>query len=340
MNSVTVLTYWPYGKASLFREVPMKKVMTNFVTAGVCFAVLLLAQGFLQGTASEEPMAVQGQKGSPVTEGGYSIFHETMADMTWEEVEQAAKEGAIILTNTAVIEEHGPHMGCGIDSYLGYLMCKLIRRDLEARGIKTLIAPPFYWGINRTSHVFPGTFTVSVDTMKAVLHDIFSSLKNMGFNTVFNINSHGDGLHIQTAVQAVRNAREELGLDAKYLLSDFDAKRSGLTDNVPPFLLIFKTKGMDEMMSQKYMDLHAGAWETSAVAAYFPDVLDEKEARDLEDSQTTAGQLQEWVRDMKKVTPLGYLGDPSKFDAESGRKDMEESCRLMADAIADYLKKK
>ncbi len=43
---------------------------------------------------------------------------------------------------------------------------------------------------------------------------------------------------------------------------------------------------------------------------------------------------------MKKVTPLGYLGDPSKFDAEAGRKDMEKSCELMADAIADYLKKK
>lgn len=40
---------------------------------------------------------------------GYSIFHETMVDMTWQEVEQAAKDGAIILTNTSVIEEHGLH---------------------------------------------------------------------------------------------------------------------------------------------------------------------------------------------------------------------------------------
>lgn len=279
------------------------------------------------------------QAAKNITSEGYSIFHETMVDMTWEEVEKAALEGAVILTNTAVIEEHGPHMGCGIDTYLGYLMCKLVRRDLEARGIKTLIAPPFFWGVNRTSHVFPGTFTVSPETMKAVLNDIFRSLKNMGFTTIFNINSHGDGLHIQTAVDAVRRARDDLGLDVKYLLSDFDAKRSGLTDNVPPFLLIHKTTGMDEMFSQKYLDLHAGAWETSAVAAYFPDVLDKEKARQLKDSQTTTAQIQEWVRDMKKVTPLGYLGDPSKFDAEAGRKDMEEGCRLMADAIAEYLKK-
>ncbi|MFC2161953.1 creatininase family protein [Acidobacteriota bacterium] len=271
---------------------------------------------------------------------GYSIFHVTMVDMTWQEVEQAAKDGAIILTNTSVIEEHGPHMGCGIDAYLGYQMCKMVRQNLEAKGIKTLIAPPFFWGINRTSHVFPGTFTVRVETMKAVLHDIFSSLKNMGFTTVFNINSHGDGLHIQTAVESVRNARDELGLDIKYMLSDFDAKRSGLMDEVPPFLLIHKTADMSEVIAQKYMDLHAGAWETGAVAAYFPDVLNEEKARQLKDSETTVDQIQEWVQNMKKVTPLGYLGDPSKFDAEAGRKEMEENCTHMADAIADYLKNK
>ncbi len=293
----------------------------------------ILVTGLLLWTATETVFSF-----SELDQKGYSIFHETMVDMTWQEVEQAAKDGAIILTSTSVIEEHGPHMGCGIDAYLGYQMCKLVRQYLEEKGIKTLIAPPFYWGINRSSHVFPGTFTVSVETMKAVLHDIFSSLKNMGFTTIFNINSHGDGLHIQTAVDAVRQARDELELDAKYLLSDFDAKRSGLTDKVPPFLLVHKTTNMAELFTQKYMDLHAGAWETGVIAAYFPDVLDEETARQLEDSKTTADQIQEWVRDMKKVTPLGYLGNPSKFDAEAGRKDMEESCLLMANAIADYLK--
>ena len=303
----------------------IKKILSMGIVLGVVFFLSAVERSF----SSPE----QDQK-------GYSIFHETMVDMTWQEVEEAAKEGAIILTNTSVIEEHGPHMGCGIDAYLGYQMCKMVRQTLEAKGIKTLIAPPFYWGINRSSHVFPGTFTTSVETMKAVLHDIFSSLKRMGFTTVFNINSHGDGLHIQTAVEAVRAARDELEMDVKYLLSEFDAKRSGLPDKVPPFLLIHKSPDMTEMLAQKYLDIHAGTWETGAVAAYFPDVLDEEKARELEDSKTTADQIQEWVRDMKKVTPLGYLGDPSKFDAEAGRKDMEEICRMMADAIANYLKSK
>jgi creatinine amidohydrolase len=229
-------------------------------------------------------------------------------------------------------------MTSGIDTYLGYQMCKLTRRELESMGIKTLIAPPFYWGINRSTHVFPGTFTVRPDTMIALLFDIFSSLKSWGFTNIFNINAHGDGLHQQTAVQAIIKAREDLGINIKYLLSEFDAQRSGIKDKVPPFLLIHKSEPLD-LEGMEYLDLHAGEWETGAVAAFFPDMVDEEKARTLEPTKVKMAQIMEWVKDTKKVTPLGYLGDPAKFDAEAGRKDMEKTCRWMAEAIAESLKK-
>jgi len=48
----------------------------------------------------------------------YSIFNETMADMTWPEIEKSAKNGAIILLPTGVIEEHSPHMCMGQENHL------------------------------------------------------------------------------------------------------------------------------------------------------------------------------------------------------------------------------
>jgi creatinine amidohydrolase len=279
------------------------------------------------------------QTGPDVTRGGYSIFHETMVDMTWPEVEKAAKEGAVILTNTAVIEEHGPHMSCGIDSYLGYLWCKLTRRELESLGVRALIAPPFYWGINGTTHVFPGTFTVREDTMIAMLFDMFSSLKNMGFTRIYNINSHNDGQHIRTALKAIVEARQKLGIDIRYLFAESDAKRSGFADQVPPFLLLHKSPPLD-LWSQKYLDLHAGGGETGLVAAYFPEIMDEKTAREQIATKVTFDQLREWVKDAKKITPLGYMGDPASFDADAGREYTEALCRMMAEAIAESIKKK
>ena len=87
---------------------------------------------------------------------GYSIFDDTMVDMNWLEVEKAAEEKAIVLLPTGVIEEHGPHMGLGVDTYCGYLLCKVTRKRLEDKGIRTLIAPPYYWGINNATGSFPG----------------------------------------------------------------------------------------------------------------------------------------------------------------------------------------
>jgi len=71
----------------------------------------------------------------------YSIFEETMVGMKWPEVEKALRDGAVILFPTGVIEEHGPHLSLGVDAYLGYLMCKLIKHELEAKGVKALVAP-------------------------------------------------------------------------------------------------------------------------------------------------------------------------------------------------------
>ena len=268
---------------------------------------------------------------------GYSIFHETMVDMTWQEVKKAAEEGAVILMTTAVIEQHGPHMTCGIDTYLGYLLCKQTRQLLESRGIKTLIAPPFYWGVNSVSHIFPGTFTVRPETMKALLHDIFSSLKNMGFKNIYNINAHGDSLHIRPAIEAVIDARESLGLNAYYLVSEDDAKRMGIQDNIPPFFLIHEFPAEDEEPSE-YLDLHAGGFETSLVAAYFPEMVNMEMAQTLPPTKVSAQNIGEWRTDTLKITPLGYLGDPAKTDPAWGKKFIRELCRMMADAIHKNLK--
>jgi creatinine amidohydrolase len=273
------------------------------------------------------------------TQKGYSIFHETMVDMTWQEVEKAAADGAVILMTTAVIEQHGPHMTCGIDTYLGYLMCKLTRQSLESRGIKTLIAPPLYWGINSVSHIFPGTFSLRPETMKALMHDIFASLKNMGFKNIYNINAHGDSLHIRPAIEAVIDARESLDLNAFYLLSEEDAQRMGIQDKVPPFFLIHEFPSEDEP-AQEYLDLHAGGYETSFVAAYFPDMVDMEMAKTLPLTKVTPQNLGEWRTDTLKITPQGYLGDPASTDIAWGKEAMEEICRMMADAIEKNLKKK
>ena len=149
---------------------------------------------------------------------GYSIFEETMVEMNWNEIDKASKDGAIVLLPMGVIEEHGPHMCLGVDIYLSYIQCRLIKQRLVTAGIQTLIAPPFYWGINNVSGDFPGSFTSRKETVKAVIYDILASLKRWGFNYVFGINLHGDKEHCVTLMEGFNEVRIGTGIRAHYVL--------------------------------------------------------------------------------------------------------------------------
>ncbi len=300
-----------------------------------CVVLVLLMSPSLKSVENQEDL--DPNEVSP-TSGGYSIFHETMVDMNWPDVEKAAEDGAIILLPTAVIEEHGPHMSCGIDTYGAYLTCKLVRRELESRGIKTLIAPPFYWGINGTTHVFPGTFTVRNETMKALLHDILSSLKSWGFADIFNLNFHGDGQHCLTILESIIDARSTFGINTYCVLSEEEVVRYGLTGN-EPFIITHKSPPSDEAPPE-YLDIHAGAGETGIVAAFFPSQVDTELAKTLEPTRLTYREIAQWLTDARRVTPLGYVGDPAAFDAEAARVYFLESCKMIADSIEQQLKEK
>jgi creatinine amidohydrolase len=291
-----------------------------------------MLSGFPQ--KSQVPAAAE-----PARDAGYSIFHETMVDMAWPDVEKAAKDGAVVLMTTAVIEEHGPHMSCGIDTYLGYFLCKLTRRELESRGVKAVIAPPFFWGVNSATHVFPGTFAIRPETMKALLGDIFASLKAMGFRHVFNINAHGDGQHRKAAIEAILEAQKQTGLDIRYLVSADDVRQAGLTGEPPSWVLLHQMPRSGGSKTP-YLDIHAGAGETGIVAAFFPGLVNVSLAKTLPSTRLTPQQVGEWVRDPRKVTPLGYVGDPAKYNVEEARALIPEWCRMMAEAIAAYMGKR
>ena len=115
----------------------------------------------------------------------YSIFEDTMADMIYQEIEIAAKKNAVVLLPVAVIEEHGPHMCLGVDTYLAHNTCRNIRNKLLESEVNSLIAPPFYWGINFSTGAFAGSFTVREETMISLLVDILVCLKNWGFKKIF-----------------------------------------------------------------------------------------------------------------------------------------------------------
>ena len=243
---------------------------------------------------------------------GYSIFEETMVDMPWPELEKAIKGGAAVLLPTGVIEEHGPHMGLGVDTYLSYLVCKLTRHELESRGVKTLIAPPYYWGINNATGSFPGSFTVRKETMKSVLFDILDCLKRWGADCVFNINWHDDSHHCAALLEAIKEGSRGTGIKAFSVISNILARRLGLAGEESN-VLIYDIPLPKEAPPQG-LDIHAGSFETGAMVNYFPDEVNVEMSKALKPTNIKPEDFKVWRQGWdcaKKITPLGYLGNPA-----------------------------
>lgn len=252
----------------------------------------------------------------------YSIFSETMADMNWEEIKTKAKEKVPVLLPMGVIEEHGPHLPLGTDIYWSYAICKKIKDTLGMQNADSLIAPPFYWGINHCTGSFPGTFSVKPDTMKNILLDIFENLCQFGFKQIYCINYHADALHVKTILNAIKDSNERFDMNIRLLVEPYELCTYGLSgeedyillDNAeyPPELFV---EG-DENEKGLY-DIHAGAFETAVMNYFYPDSVCKKNIKQLKSYSLTQEKLSIWLaggEDVKNVVPLGYAGNPANYE--------------------------
>jgi len=171
----------------------------------------------------------------------YSIFSDTMVDMAYTQIEDAAKKNIPILFPIAVIEEHGPHMCLGTDTYLTYDFCKKLKNELANYNIDSLIAPPFYWGVNSITNGFPGPFVVKPETMITILLELLENLKAWGFDNIFLFNFHSDYKHIQTIYEVARKAYNEQNIDAYFVAQDL-VLTIGRLSGKEPYIIEIPTK--------------------------------------------------------------------------------------------------
>lgn len=265
--------------------------------------------------------------------GGYSVFHETMADMTYPEIERAAADGAAVLWALGVIEQHGPHLPLGTDVYIPSAVLRLARRALAARGIPCLIAPPFYWGVNHVTGTFAGSFVVRPETMLELLKDVFASLAKDGFRHVFCLSGHGDALHNRTLFEGVRRAQ---GIDVRMIASEALARRLGL--DPADARIALAPPVASPRPPGPHLDIHAGEWETSILLEATPSIVQSEIVPQLASTKLGPPDLAAWRKGMdeaKRVTPKGYFGNPAAADAALGARLIELEAEAVAHAVAN-----
>lgn len=243
------------------------------------------------------------------------IFQNTMAGMNWTQVRRAAQEGALVLLPLGVMEEHGPHLPLCTDASIAHGQCLALQQVLLRHGIASVIAPPFYWGVCQSTGGFIGSFQVRRETATALLYDILASLAGFGFTQVYGINAHGDIEHALAAMDAFRQAREQLGLRASLGFPQDRLAPFGLTGEEPwlfPVAPASKAFGDAETP-----DVHAGDLETAAMIRFCPEATDHTATAELPPVALPGERAMEWLfgGHIHELSAQGYLGNPAAYGA-------------------------
>lgn len=222
------------------------------------------------------------------------------ANLSWEELRDHAKGGAIALLPVGSTEAHGPHLPLDTDVAIAERVAELAQAGLEAKGRRAVIFPPLAYGVTEFASGFTGTVSIGAATLEALIVDIARSLHGQGFSPLVLVNHHLEPEHFAALHQAAQRAEP-----AVVVVPDHRRK---------PWAL-----ALGEEFCRG--GSHAGQYETSLMLAAKPQsVRGSREA--LSAFHVNLGKA---IRDgAKTFLEIGgeraYFGDPAAATREEGEK--------------------
>lgn len=274
----------------------------------------------------------------------FEILTATMMGMTYEEVENAVKENAVVLFPVGVVEAHGPHLPLGTDIFTSLNQAIEIKRCFDAAGRACVVAPPFYFGGTQAmTRQFAGTFTSSKDTIVASIKDILESLDRFGFRRTVFFNAHGDEVQKKAMLKAIIESNEVLKMKSYWPEYEDDIPYQGFTGDEDYLLKIASfqlEEGFDiERWPEDEFDIHASAFETAMMLDICPDMVREDKIKGLKPTMLIGEQRRKWNEgnaENLSLVPKAYVGDPAGYKYIKAH--MDKVYQAYADSMMKLLK--
>jgi creatinine amidohydrolase/Fe(II)-dependent formamide hydrolase-like protein/7-cyano-7-deazaguanine synthase in queuosine biosynthesis len=228
------------------------------------------------------------------------------AELTWPEAETKLKEMDVALLPVGAIEQHGPHLTLDVDAYDAEY---LARRVADAcSDPKPLVLPTLAYGVSYHHEEFPGTLSISNETLSRLVYEIGIGAAKNGIKKLVIINGHGGNS------PALNYAAQMINRDAKI----FSCVDTGETSDVD----------IDEIVETPN-DVHAGEIETSTSLATRPHLVKMELAKRMVPEFSsrylnfTSKRGVSWYAHTERISSSGVIGDPTRAEAEKGKKMWE-----------------
>jgi creatinine amidohydrolase len=253
-----------------------------------------------------------------------------LANMTWEEARDRAKESGIAVLPVGSTEEHGYQIVLSSDAFQ---ITEVARRacQLVADEVKPVIAPtvPYGVGAKMIAKDFPGTLFVSIDSMKHFVKDICETLAISGFRKILILDGHGG--NPPAMVQVTKEVTEETGAACIYLF----------------WKAVIPRETLRRIIETPTPYNHACEAETSVNLALGNRVLPERAVDAIPkdpvwnlrgkydiDSGTLWAPGDLW----KETNGTGVMGVPTKATKEKGQMIVDEGVKGIANLLRDLAK--
>lgn len=231
--------------------------------------------------------------------------------MTWEEIGELPRKGMdAAMLPVGATEQHGPHLGCGMDAEIAEQLCHQVA---AATDIALLPLLPYGCSIGH-SRRWPGTLALQPKTLIDVVKQIGDWVYAAGFKRLFIVNSH------VTNLAPLRCALEMLRADYDDLM-----------------VALINTGTLSARVRERHFedaeDWHANEAETSLMLAVSPHMVRPERLADSDDEDRTGDCV--FSHPVNRTSLNGVTGTPSLASRERG----EELFAWMVEDLSELILK-
>ncbi|MEO1670410.1 MAG: creatininase family protein [Cyanobacteria bacterium J06631_2] len=247
--------------------------------------------------------------------------------LSWQQIEQLPdKENVVIIQPVGAIEQHGPHLPVAVDSAISMGVLGKALTDLDS-SISAYALPCLYYGKSNEHDGFPGTITLSANTLLRVIEEVALSIYRSGFRKLILMNSHGGQPQVM----------EIAARDIHQKHPDFA---------VFPFFTWRVPHNAGEMLTSQEQEygIHAGDAETSIMLSLLPQQVQMDKAV----KEYPQGLPEDSLLDMEGKLPFawltrelsqsGVMGDATVATKEKGDRILESLADGWVQVIQDVYK--
>jgi creatinine amidohydrolase len=233
------------------------------------------------------------------------------AERTWVEIRDdiAAANGTAILPVGAT-EQHGPHLGTGMDTVLADKLCQAAARRTRVPMLPVL---PYGCSLGHSKR-WPGTIALQPQILIEVVNQIGNWAYDSGIRRLFIVNAHmTNAAPLRCALELLRATHDDM------------------------MVAIINTATMTERVAKKCSedaaDWHANAAETSLMVAVAPEITRPHLFVEADDPDRTGAAV--FAHPVNRTSLNGVTGFPSKATKDDG----DLLFRWMVDDLCDMIER-